>query len=345
MTSNALAAFDAAGLADFENSMIALQTADTLMATMIKRSAFTAAEIDAVERFAEESGTAVVYLPGRDTGSLVETFIRSSDKAAFIADFPRDITPTTDDLPYFFNFSKWRNPLKSVDYIHEPTSVSSGNPAFILGQLGAAVVFSFALILLPVIVFRRKGTSRAHLTPFLVYFSGLGIGFIFIEIALLQKLTLFLGHPLYSITVTLFAVLVFTGLGSLVSESWFPSGSRNRVWVPVGIAFLLSLIALGSPWIVREFIGLGLAGRVAVAVALLAPVGLLLGVPFAYGIRLVNRLNPTIVPWAWAINGCLTVVGSILSVIISMNLGFRFVLLGAALLYFASFGALRRLPN
>lgn len=342
MLSNINAAFEHRGIGDFENSVICLHTPDPLIATLVKKGTFTPEEVDQVARFAEAGGITPVYLPGRNLGGVVEEFIKTKDKAKFIADFPRDISPTTDDKPYFFNFYKWRNPFSAAPYIAEPSHVSQGNPLFILGQLALSTVLAVALIILPLLVFRRQGVRRDHFKSFLVYFAGLGVGFIAIEIAMMQKLTLMLGHPLYSITVTLFTVLIFTGIGSVISESAFRRAGP-QVWVvPILLAILLLIFTVASPRLVTTFIGYALPVRIAVAVALLAPAGLLLGIPFAYGIRLLNHFNPSIIPWAWAVNACCTVIGSILTVVISMNFGFSSVFAFAVVIYFIAFAAVSR---
>jgi hypothetical protein len=220
-----------------------------------------------------------------------------------------------------------------------------GNPFFIFAQLLVSTLFAIVLILLPIAITQKRQIERTYLKRFLVYFMCLGVGFIGIEIALMQKLVLFLGHPLYSVTVTLFAMLVFTGLGSLLSERWFRTPTP-RVWmVPVALAVFLVAFVVLSPDMVRAWICWPQWARVLFTVGLLAPLGLLLGVPFAYGIRLVNQLNPTIVPWAWAVNGCLTVIGAILTVILSMTFGFSAVLLGAIPVYFLAFLAVQGLRS
>ncbi|NIM18694.1 MAG: hypothetical protein GTO51_00365 [Candidatus Latescibacteria bacterium] len=345
LMSNVHAAFEAKGVPDFEKSVIALLfEPDFLLATMVKKGTFTEKELRSVSAFASESGFEVVYMPGRSTGTLVETFVRSPDKADFIRGFPRDISPTTDNRPYFFNFSKWRNPLASVKYIAEPTSVSQGNPAFLLGQFALSTFLSMLFIVLPLVIYRRKDLERKYVGRFLIYFCGLGIGFITIEIALMQKLVLFLGHPLYSITVTLFSILVFTGLGSMISGRWFRAPGRRAALVPIALAVLLGLFILFASRMTSTFVALPLIPRILIAVGTLAPIALVLGVPFAFGIRLLNRFNPSIIPWAWAVNGFCTVIGSILTVVLTMNLGFNFVFIAAIVIYAVVFSALRALP-
>jgi hypothetical protein len=309
------------------------------MALLVKKGAFTEAELASTDRWARENGIVRVYIPGRVSGGVLRPLLEAEDKAAFIDEFPRNITPTTDDRPYFFNFSKWRNPWSTREEMREPTSISQGNPLLILSQLALSIVLSVLLILLPTARLRRASGHGA--SRYLVYFASLGLGFILIEIAAIQKLTLFLGHPIYSITVTLFTVLIFTGLGSLLIAGRVPTATRSIWLVPIGLVLFVGGLIWISPWLAHDLIALPLPARIAIAASLLAPISLLLGVPFAYGVRVLYERNTTLIPWGWAINGCFSVIGSILSVVISMNFGFDFVLVTAVVIYLLGFWALR----
>lgn len=340
MVSNIWAMLGRPPAAEFAPSIIALATPDELMAILLKKGEFSEGEVQQLYQFTADNGIRRVYLPSGGTGGVVEQFILSDEKERFIDEFPRDISPTSDDRPYFFNFSKWRDPLASRRYVREPTSVAQGNPFLLLSHLSLSVVFGLVLILLPLT--RLGRLPRVGEARYLAYFSGLGLGFIAIEVSLLQKLTVFLGHPIYSITVTLFSLLTFTGLGSLLLAGRIATDDR-RIWaIPLGVmAFLIGCASFSANF-VSAFIELPLPARIALTIALLAPVGLLLGVPFAYGLRVLNERNPALIPWAWAVNGCLSVVGSIVTAILSMNFGFNAVLLLAGGIYLVAFLALRR---
>lgn len=343
MLVNIQTALQKLGVGDLDRSVIALRTPDNLIATILKRGAFTEAEIGATEAFADQAGIEKIYLPGRPLAGAIPDYIRMDADAqkAFVRDYPRNITATSDNRPYFFNFSRWRNPIQARQYIAEPTAVSQGNPLFIIGQLAFSGIVAVVLIVVPLIAFGRRHLDLRYFTRFLVYFAGLGVGFIMIEIVLMQKLTLLLGHPIYSVVVTLFALLLFTGLGSMLSGRFVPAPSRRLLAVLAGLVVsLVAFVALAGS-MVTLLIGLPLAVRILATVVVLAPVGLLLGVPFAYGLRLLDRVNPTLVPWAWAVNACTTVVGSVLAVILSMNFGFNAVLLASVAIYVIAFATVQ----
>ena len=324
---------------------IACLYAFPLMITLVKKGDLSEEELDLLDVYAEEEGIDIFYHPGKSLGNIVEQFIRTEDKTQFISDFPRNISPTPDDRPFFFNFTKWTWLRRAATHFDEPDFVSQGNPLFIFGQLLLSIILSPGFYSLPVALSKRRGLESLYLKRFLVYFTGLGLGFITIEIALMQKLVLFLGHPLYSITITLFSMLIFTGIGSLVSERWFRSPTQKAWLVPIGIAAMIGFFIVFSPKMVEAWIWWPKLARMVVTIGLLAPISFLLGIPFAYGIRLLNQFNPTIIPWAWAVNACATVIGSILAVIFSMNFGFNLVLVAAALIYFVTFLPVRGLTR
>lgn len=351
---NVQQAFTNMGLGDMAGS-IAVVTAqvDGLTSVMIKKGTFTEEEVARLEAFTEKSGHGKLYVPLRTVPkNIVQAFVKLpldaedesvEDKLSFIEDFPRRITPTTDDQPYFFNFTRWDTPPdEGLKYIDEATEVSQGNPWFLWGQLAISSIFAFVLIVVPML-FKRSAARSAHVGRFLVYFIGIGVGFIFLEIALMQKLTLLLGQPLYSIVVTLFSILIFTGIGSFLSGPLLKAGPKMARLIPVGIAIVTVAIVLFSDQIVASVIAEDLTTRALVAGGMTAPLALLLGMPFAHGIGLLRKLSPGFVPWAWAVNGSASVIGSVFTVIVSMNFGFSVVLLAAIFIYAIAFLAVDKL--
>jgi spermidine synthase len=338
LLSNVNAAFEKLGVSNLSRRVVLLSTSDKMLALQVKKGEFTVDDEAAIAEAAERDGINVVYLPHRTAGLPIEDFIRSSDMAGFIETFPMNVTPTTDDKPYFFNYAKWRHPIDSIEHMHDVPSVSQGNPFFLLSQLAVSIVLSLLLIVVPIA--RRGGVPRQGSLRYFVFFAGLGLGFISVEVAVIQKLTLFLGEPVYSLTVTLFSLLVFTGVGSLALAGRFRADDR-RVWaIPALLVVYLISFRFVATFLVAHFIVYPLTARIVIAALVLSPLGILLGFPFAFGLRVLAEKNPRLLPWAWAINGCLSVVGSILTVIVSMNFGFSAVLAVAAVVYVAAFASL-----
>ncbi|HKU40390.1 MAG TPA: hypothetical protein VJR89_19650 [Polyangiales bacterium] len=341
LLSNIHAAFESLGAKDFEHSVIVQATPDFMLSVLIKKGRFTPEEEASVLQFASERGIGVLYLPGRPVEGSLDEFMRTPDKRAMIDSFAENIAPTSDDQPYFFNFTKWSHPIAALKRIEDIPAISQGNPFFVLTQLLLSVLLSAGLIAWPLA--RREGLPREGAGRILSFFSALGAGFISIEIAVIQKLTLLLGQPVYSLTVTLFSLLIFTGFGSLLLARRIRPGTPAALAVPIALVLYLAAINLLSPVLVSQLIAAALPVRIAASVLVLAPLGLLLGIPFAYGLRLTHELAPQLTAWAWAINGCLSVVGSILTVVVSMNFGFSAVLWLAAAIYLAGFAALHGL--
>jgi hypothetical protein len=165
---------------------------------------------------------------------------------------------------------------------------------------------------------------------------------LFVEIPLMQRFILFLGHPAYALATVLFAVLLFSGVGSLASDRLPLSG------VLIGLPLLVGLYAWGLPLIFRWALAAPLVLRVIVAVAVLAPVGVLMGMPFPKGLALVESRGPGMVAWAWGVNGATSVVASILAALLALSFGFSVVLIAGAACYLAAWvmaGRLRRPPG
>ena len=319
------------GRGDFARCVLCLR-ANTFQTALMKLVPFSEEELDRFEAFAEEAGLEVTLHPTRELGGPLEAFVRDPRKVAAV---DADIRPVHDDRPYFFHFDRWRDWGGLWSRIDTPSVVTQGNPLILLGQLVLSLLAALVLVVLPLALKegRPPGLDARSTLAGLVYFGSVGFGFIALEVALMQKLVLLLGHPVYSISVSLAGLLAAMAIGAAVSERWFAGPTRLRFLIPVLLALLLAALAGFDATLVRAAAPLPLVGRIAVALAVLLPIGALVGVPLSHGIRLLERRSPGCTAWAWAINAVFTVSGSIATVILSMNFGFRFVFLVAVLAY------------
>jgi hypothetical protein len=218
----------------------------------------------------------------------------------------------------------------------------------LLVLLGFATLFGTLFLLLPLALARDAWREMPYKASTAVYFAAIGLGFMFLEVCLIQRFTLFLGYPTYSLSVTLFALLVASGLGS-----WL--GGRARARRDRALALLLAgLAALGvsyATWlgsVFTAFAGSPTAVRAGVAALLLLPLGLCLGAFLPLGLRTVAGLGGRpreYVAWSWAVNGFFSVVSSVLATVLSMTLGFRLLMLVAILVYLVGAAALVRVPD
>jgi hypothetical protein len=261
-------------------------------------------------------------------------------REAYIERYKFNIAPATDDRPYFFHFFRWRT-LPELLRLKEQGGLPLlewGYP-LVVATLAQALVASVALILLPLWWLRRQARdARAGLAWWRVagYFATIGVAFMFVEIAFIQKFTLFLAHPLYAVAVVLFAFLLSAGLGSRASETLLPRGQsrRNALLWPVGAIVALSLMyAALLPQLLPLFAGWPDAGRIALAVALIFPLGFAMGMPFPTGIAAIASAPGPLVPWAWGVNACASVVSAVLATLLAIHIGFTAVTLIAVALY------------
>ncbi|MCG8405855.1 MAG: hypothetical protein MI923_11720 [Phycisphaerales bacterium] len=247
-----------------------------------------------------------------------------------------NITPCTDDNPFFFNFYRFknlRNPFEATLGGDPVTRLPLGL-LILLACVVQIAVIGGALILWPMRS-QVAGIRGQHgAVSVLIYFTCLGLGFIMIEIMLLQKLMVFLGGPVYSMAVTLFSLLIFCGLGSFIAKAFT---QKHPKLGGVFILLLLCAAAYGMTWFLDgtlpKLMGYSHLKRCLVAIGAMFPLGLLMGMPFPTGIRLAERFNSHFVPWGWCVNGCATVLGSVACILVSMLTGFTIVIYAAIGVY------------
>jgi hypothetical protein len=265
--------------------------------------------------------------------------LRDEDK--FIKAYPFDISPPTDDRPFFFHFFRWvQTPhiLRMMGKVWLPFGGSGYLVLLIL--LGVAAFAAVAFIIFPLKFAPSPGAIPLRVwAGVLAYFGLLGIGYIMVEVPLIQKLILFLDRPIYAFSIVVASLLVSSGVGSLLSGR-----------APWSFALLaVSVLAFIYPWVIGKvfpgLIGLPLALRVIVAGVILSPLGLLMGIPFPRGIREVSERWPNLIPWAWGVNGSLSVVGSILAAMLALSFGFRWALTAGSLAYLGTWLVHRHLKG
>ena len=243
--------------------------------------------------------------------------------------------PVTDDRPFFNHFTKFaRFNKNTVPEEFKPIFRVYGNTDnSLLVILGEAAGLSVIFIILPLYLFQRAGLHAPGKFQFLLYFFSLGLAFILIEIVFMQKFTLFMGNPTYSVTVVLFSLLVAAGCGSFLSGR-FKQNPKGALLVVITAIVLLCVAELTiAPKIFTLFLGKTMPVRMLISILMLFPLGLMMGMPFPLGITLANRVAPRLIPWVWGINGYATVIGSVLCVIFALSFGFKAVIFIACGIY------------
>ena len=305
-----------------------------LSTTLFKREPFSAAEVSRLQEVAGAYGFRVIYAPGLEPFEEVGRFIVGADHEAFISSYPLDISPATDNRPFFFNLillGDLLDPALSGSGVYR-TSMEAIVILFAVIAITAALSALFILIPLWFGAKRRNLARPTTLT--LAYFGVLGLGFMMIEIPTIQKLTVYLGQPVYSLAVVLFSLLLFSGLGSWWSGRWADgrvAAAMSRVFP--ALVLILMFHTLFSSMILEQTLQYGLGVRIAIAVLLLSALGFLMGIPFPVGIRWIGRRTPSVVPWLWGINGVTSVLGSALATALSIHIGFGLTMGIATLVY------------
>ena len=322
---------------------------------LAKRSAFTAGEVDQVrQHLAVHPKLFLLYAPSVPVlppsspqerySASAEAFtqlIQANDPGHFAAHYPYDVSPVTDNAPFFFFTLK-------LDQILHPKSLRQGIDW--KNNLGVAVLgMVLAISLLAVLAFLvlplALGARGQQLGPVrLLYFVAVGLGYILVEIAFIQRFVLFLGHPVYALTVVVFLLLLSSGAGSMVSRWWL--AETSQVWLPLVLITAVLLVYVGVlPGLLGRLVGLPFVAKLLVSAGLLIPLGFAMGMPFPTGLRALaggNRgklpapqgeASVNMVEWAWAMNAASSVLGSVLAIIIAIQFGLNITLGSGAAAY------------
>ena len=307
-------------------------------AILVKNGDWTADEIRAVKDFCTARSFDLVYYPGMAEAEAnrfavyerpiyhraFADLLAASDRDRFYRDYPFAVRPPTDDRPFFFHFFTWRQTPAILERLGQTWQPFGGSGYLVLvALLGLAVVASAMFILLP-LAFRQRERLAGPKVPVLAYFTLLGLGYLFVEIPLMQRFILFLDHPIYAFAAVLFGLLLSSGLGSALAPR------LPLRWVLAILAAAVLVYPLLLPLGFDRLLGWPLAARLAATVVALAPLGFLMGVPFPRGIALLEGRSPGLIPWAWGVNGCASVVASVLAAMLALSAGFSWVLIAGA---------------
>ena len=361
MVSVAVEALESQGVERPERHIAAIRSLQTLT-LLVKRSELSQRDIEAIRDFSRRLQFDLVYHPGIEEAELnrynvlqgtpyhdaVTEILSPDQRETFYRDYQFDISPPTDDRPFYFHIFRWGQVPEVVRNLGRTFQPFGGAGFLVLvGVLIVAVAASVLLIVVP--LFFRPSTS---IGPDMVtgpvaggglskrwvfsYFAALGLGFLWIEIPLLQRFILYLDQPTYSFATVLFAILVWSGVGSLLSR-------RIGRFAPLAVlaaATLALIYAWTLPSMFGATLGLPLWARFGVAVVSLAPLGIMLGIPFPRGVTVLGKRAPQLVPWAWAVNGAVSVPSAILATLLALSFGFSGVMMLAGIAYLLALGTM-----
>ena len=330
-------------------------------AVLIRKRPFTPREVAMYQELcAARPMFSIMYAPGVDVGGEFPDFFAAVEDGAeedFRDRYLYNLDPVTDNNPFFFRYHRWQNVLPTLFGLDPEASESLVAPAtgdeklaevgteyleiigekpigllMLLTVLGQSVLLVALLVLVPLLVFRRDGLKVPGSARWVLYFCGLGAGYILIEVAAMQRFVLFLGHPGYAITVVLISFLIFSALGAAVAgKSDDPRRTLRRALVAVLLLLLVFVLAL--PALFDAALKLPIAMRIAITVLSLAPMAFFMGMPFPSGLAIVQRQASQLVPWAFGVNGGASVLASIIGILLAMWGGFSMSFAAAGIAY------------
>jgi spermidine synthase/MFS family permease len=359
LAATAREAYESSGVGPFTDHVAVVTSVDEGFlyggsTTMLKTSPFTDDELDRIEaQVRQVKNSSSRYLPGRpgDEGAPVNQVITlpSAELGPYIADYPYDIRAITDNRPFFWHFTPFSdvigdvgNPIADLD-----VEVEIGERVLLV-LLAVSILLATLFLIVPFFFVRGTWQALPDKAISIPIFALLGLAFIAFEITLIQRFSLLLGYPTYSLTVTLMAILLSTGIGALVSERWHGSPRRMLTVLAGAIVGLGVFYTIVIPSFEDALLSWPLLAKAVLVALLCAPLGFCLGMFMPLAISLVARDSEhsrEYVAWGWAINGFFSVIGSTLTTMVSMTYGFRAVLWTAVLLYLVVIVLLVRLAG
>jgi Spermidine synthase len=347
----AIEAVRRSGVHDLEKRLLLIRSWQT-STLVVKNGAFSHEEIESMRSFCEARAFDVAYYPAMPEAEanrynildrpyfyLGAKALLSEERESFLKDYKFNLRPATDDQPYFFHFFKW-NALPEILALRGKGGMPLLEAGYLVlvATLLQALAASILLIVLPLLFYRRRrksGSETGSHFRVLMYFLALGLAFLFLEIAFIQKFILFLHHPLYAVAVVLTAFLIFAGLGSAYSKRLErKKGGRAAVgWAVIVIATLGSAYVLLLGTLLAPLMPLPDGVKILIAVLLIAPLAFCMGMPFPLGIAQLGTHAPALIPWAWGINGCASVISAVLATLLAIHFGFSAVVMLALALY------------
>ncbi|MEA3372328.1 MAG: SAM-dependent methyltransferase [Campylobacterota bacterium] len=321
---------------------------------IIKNGIFSSAEIEQLSRFCDERFFDIAYYDGlQQSGTNRYNILDKSyffqgaralleNREKYFSDYKFDIRPATDDRPYFYHFFKWETlgeifALRGTGGLH----LLEWGYLVLVASLLQAVIASVILILLPLIRYKKaeKSTMATSKKRVLLYFFVLGLGFLFLEIYFIQRFILFLSHPLYTVAVVLSTFLIFAGLGSSYSKrlGMLKGYSKSARYGIIGIFVFGLFYLLTLDHIFGFLLTQSAPIKIAASVVLIAPLAFAMGMPFPMGLSELGKHSESLIPWAWGVNGCASVISAVAATLVAIHFGFTVVMVMALFFYLLAF--------
>jgi hypothetical protein len=306
---------------------------------IFSRSALSDADVARARQAFADAHMEEIYLPGDPPRNEFGQLLLAKDPAAWERNYRFDITPVSDNRPFFFYTVQPRDVAAFILQTGSKSADLKVNVAVpkLFDAMFVSIVAVVIILVLPPLVLGTRLPREGSVRSFLLYFLAIGMGYILIEVAMIQKFVLFLGHPTYALTVVIFSMLVSSGFGSYASRKIIGDNPANLLKALGAVAVLVAILAAIVQPILSAGVGLPFFVKVAATVLMLTPAGFAMGLPFPTGLRMLERAHPPSVRWAWSLNAAASVLGSVGALVLALYLGIvHTLLIGGGLYLFAA---------
>ena len=325
-----------------EGSVAGWGARDTVL---ISRRPFSAADIDRARALFDAAHMQAVYLPGVEARNPFYDLLTSADPAAYERSYRFDITPVTDNRPFFFFTVQPRDLwtfFRTASHLSADYKAANQAVPLLFGLMGVSLVAMLLILVAPPLVLGTRLPPHRGVRAFLPYFLFIGAGYIFIEVGLIQKFVLFLGHPTDALTGVIFALLISSGLGSFFSHRLVGDSDSRLIKVLGLVAILATALALVISGALTALVWLPWGVKMIVTVALIAPLGFVMGMPFPSALKRLEEWHAPSVRWAWSLNAASSVFGSVGALVAAIYLGLMQTLVMGGLFYLAALAVAAR---
>jgi hypothetical protein len=324
-----------------EGSVSGWGARDTLL---IGRKPLSVEDIARARALFSKANMVEIYAPGTSVRNPFSDMLRSSNLEEYQRNYRFDISPVSDNRPFFFYSVQPRDLVNFLTHAAQDSADYKINSAvpLLFGLAFVSLIATVVILVLPPLVLGTRLPKQKGVRSFLTYFLFIGIGYILIEMGLIQKFVLFLGHPTYALTVVIFSMLLSSGLGSFASGRLLGE-SEDKLFKALGlVALLAAVLAFAASSFLPGWVGLPLAVKMAITVVMIAPLGFVMGMPFPTGLKRLESWHAPSVRWAWSLNAASSVLGSVGALMCSIYLGLIQTLLVGGLFYLAALAVVAR---
>lgn len=313
---------------------------------LVARKPLSDADIARAQALFAQGVQRAIYYPGSEMKNQFRDLLLSPNPAEYERNYTFDITPVSDDRPFFFYTVQPRDLWEFMKGGANTADRKINDAVPLLFKLMAISLLATMVILVaPPLVLGTRLPSQQGVRGFLFYFLLIGAGYILIEVGLIQKFILFLGHPTYALTVVIFSMLLSSGLGSYYSKRVL-AGDEGRMIKVLGLtALLTTLLAVVLSSLLSALVWLPWLLKMAITVALIAPLGFIMGMPFPTGLKRLEEWHAPSVRWAWSLNAAASVLGSVGALVSAIYLGLAQTIIIGGVFYLGALAIIARVKR